>query len=295
MTGDFESFLVRKRNEIQTADKGYLVYNMNTFKNFFSLHDDYCSFLEGNVRRFTVLQLLEIVREMAYDIPSRSDTILINFHPSKILDILITIIDDADTKDDSAANLVMVYVIKLIAKYHYIFIDHPRIRKWVVQNWYDVINNTRENVQHREEVIGNFLCLFQLGTDDELLLHYKDYMDNIKKELYEHPQNVHVISNLLQYPSLIKQQIDDTVVDFSTIIAKKLLPEQVIINVLSDPYYIPVYGRHDIYPSLINCAKYIATNDLTESLEQWLLSENYDNNACTTLLYNIFMYTIIYT
>lgn len=294
MAGEFKTFLTQKRKEICIGDRGSLVYNMNSFKNFFSLHDRYCSFLKRNIKYFTTSQLLEIVREITYDIPSRDNSILINFHPLKILDILISIIEDADTKGDPGANLVIVYVIKLINKYHYLFINHPQIRNWIIENWYNVINNTCENIEYREEMIGNFLCLFQLGTDEELLLDYKIYMDDIKQELHEHPQNVHIISHLLRYPSDIKHEIDNIDINFNKIITQEKLPRQVVIDVLSDPYYIPVYGNNDIYPHLINCAKYIFTNDLTNHLKDWLLSENYGHNACVTLLYNIFMYTIIY-
>nr|QIQ08625.1 hypothetical protein [Panulirus argus virus 1] len=293
-SSSFRAFLAQKRKEIRTQDRGFLVYNMNTFKHFFSLHDEYCLFLKRNVKLFSMSHLLEVVREIAYDIPSRNNTVLINFHPFKILDILVSIIEEADTKGDSAANLVIVYVIKLIAKYHYIFINQPRIRDWVVQNWYSVVNGACENVEYREDIIGNFLCLFQLGTDEGLLLHYKAYMDEIKKELYEHPQNAHIIPNLIRYPPDVKCEIDNVNVNLS-VIAEERLPRQVIVHVLSDPYYIPVYNRNDIYPSLINCAKYIVVNDLTDQLKTWLSGENYDANACTTLLYDIFMYTIIYS
>nr|QIQ08566.1 hypothetical protein [Dikerogammarus haemobaphes virus 1] len=283
---DYKEFLVyieKKTNVLKLLDIESNLSNMDEYKKYLSLHDPYIDFILENLKNMNSKNLLFLSDGMSNHVPIIARNIMLNFSSENILKIILNLIIRLER--DEYYNQTIINILRIIISDHEFYLLNSDIKYYLTNTWFYFANDTVEFIDYLDEVIGNFLCLFQLDTGN-LFNFYLNYLNKEQNELHNHSQNVHLILDNIRIDDYIKTEIETLSLDVSEVLAK--FSENVLITILKMPSYKPTSS----FPSLIQLANYIIKKSKLEEFGRWLETELYDHNACVALLYSIMIYTV---
>lgn len=268
---------------LKVASINDILREMDSYKKYLCLQGPYIECILQNLGGMDSRSLAILTDGLNSHVPVLSRNIVLNFSSEDILNIILNV--SAKLERDENYNQVTINILQIITSDHEYYLSNADIKVYLTSTWFYFANDTVEFVNCLDEVIANFLCLFQLDTGD-LFNIYLQYLKAEQNELHNHSQNVHLILDENKMSPRLKREIESSTCDMTKILNS--FPENVRITIMKMPSYRPA----PTYPHLIDLANYIIETSRLVEFSKWLKSESYDITACVALLYLIMIYTI---